>query len=54
MMVRLDGDELRLEYSDTGKGIASSHLENIFEPLFITHRAHGGSTGWGCTFAIIL
>ncbi len=39
-------ENLHLEYSDTGKGIAPSHLEKIFEPFFTTHRAHGG-TGLG-------
>jgi predicted ATPase/signal transduction histidine kinase len=43
LMVRLDGNNLRFEYSDTGKGIAPENLENIFEPFFTTHRAHGGS-----------
>jgi signal transduction histidine kinase len=40
---RLDGEQLHLEYSDNGKGIASENLEKIFEPFFTTHRAHGGS-----------
>ncbi|MEK8020053.1 MAG: ATP-binding sensor histidine kinase [Candidatus Parabeggiatoa sp.] len=40
---QLDGDNLHLEYSDNGKGIASENLEKIFEPFFTTHRAHGGS-----------
>ncbi|MDM8560785.1 PAS domain-containing sensor histidine kinase [Candidatus Parabeggiatoa sp. HSG14] len=39
----LDGEQLHLEYSDNGKGIASENLEKIFEPFFTTHRAHGGS-----------
>jgi signal transduction histidine kinase len=41
--VQLDGEDLHLEYSDTGKGIASENLSKIFEPFFTTHRAHGGS-----------
>jgi predicted ATPase/signal transduction histidine kinase/tRNA A-37 threonylcarbamoyl transferase component Bud32 len=40
---QLDGDNLHLEYSDNGKGIAQENLEKIFEPFFTTHRAHGGS-----------
>jgi signal transduction histidine kinase len=38
-----DSDNLHLEYSDNGKGIAQENLETIFEPFFTTHRAHGGS-----------
>ena len=41
--VQLDGNHLRLEYSDNGKGIAEENIEKIFEPFFTTHRAHGGS-----------
>jgi predicted ATPase/signal transduction histidine kinase/tRNA A-37 threonylcarbamoyl transferase component Bud32 len=40
---QLDGDNLHLEYSDNGKGIATENQEKIFEPFFTTHRAHGGS-----------
>jgi signal transduction histidine kinase len=39
----LDGEQLHLEYSDNGKGIAPENLAKIFEPFFTTHRAHGGS-----------
>ncbi len=41
--VTLNAKNLRLEYSDTGKGIPPENLEKIFEPFFTTHRAHGGS-----------
>ena len=41
--VTLMEDNLHLEYSDTGKGIAPENLEKIFEPFFTTSRAHGGS-----------
>jgi signal transduction histidine kinase len=43
MKVQLEGNQLHLEYSDTGKGIAPENLEKIFEPFFTTHRAQGGS-----------
>jgi len=43
IMARLEKELLHLEYSDTGKGIASENLKKIFEPFFTTHRAHGGS-----------
>ncbi|MBE9563449.1 MAG: hypothetical protein IMF12_11375 [Proteobacteria bacterium] len=35
-------EQLHLEYSDNGKGIASKNLAKIFEPFFTTHRANGG------------
>jgi signal transduction histidine kinase len=41
--VQLNKEELHLEYSDNGKGIAPENLSKIFEPFFTTHRAHGGS-----------
>jgi len=41
--VQLNRENLHLEYSDNGKGIASENLVKIFEPFFTTHRAHGGS-----------
>jgi signal transduction histidine kinase len=41
--VQLNENNLHLEYSDNGKGIAQENLEKIFEPFFTTHRAHGGS-----------
>jgi len=40
---QLDDDNLHLEYSDNGKGIAPENRAKIFEPFFTTHRAHGGS-----------
>ena len=41
--VDLKGDDLHLEYSDTGKGITPSNLSKIFEPFFTTKRGDGGS-----------
>jgi len=41
--VQLNRNNLHIEYSDNGKGIAQENLEKIFEPFFTTHRAHGGS-----------
>jgi len=34
---------LKINYSDTGKGIAPEALEKVFEPFFTTNRAGGGS-----------
>jgi predicted ATPase/signal transduction histidine kinase len=39
----LNGNQLHLEYSDTGKGLVQETEEKIFEPFFTTHRTHGGS-----------
>jgi signal transduction histidine kinase len=41
--VQMNENNLHIEYSDNGKGIAPENLEKIFEPFFTTHRAHGGS-----------
>jgi signal transduction histidine kinase len=38
-----EGDRLRLEYSDDGKGIPPENLSKIFEPFFTTKRGQGGS-----------
>jgi signal transduction histidine kinase len=38
-----DGERLRLEYSDDGKGIPPENLSKIFEPFFTTKRGQGGS-----------
>ncbi len=43
IVVQWQRKHLHLDYSDSGKGIASEHLPKIFEPFFTTHRAHGGS-----------
>lgn len=43
IVVQLRENQLLLEYSDNGKGIAADHLPKIFEPFFTTHRAQGGS-----------
>ena len=40
------GDLLRLEFSDTGHGIAPQHLKEIFDPFFSTKEGNGG-TGLG-------
>jgi len=41
--IQMNENNLHIEYSDNGKGIAQENLVKIFEPFFTTHRAHGGS-----------
>ena len=38
-----DADEIRLVFSDDGKGIAEDVLPKIFDPFFTTNRGGGGS-----------
>ncbi len=44
--VKLDSEQLIIEYSDDGCGISPENLDKIFEPFFTTARAQGG-TGLG-------
>jgi signal transduction histidine kinase len=41
--VNLEEGHLKVDYSDTGKGIATEVVGKIFEPFFTTNRAGGGS-----------
>jgi len=43
IMVRLEGQRLLMDYSDTGIGIPPDILNQVFEPFFTTNRARGGS-----------
>lgn len=38
-----EGDRLKFEYADEGKGIPPENLSKIFEPFFTTKRGQGGS-----------
>ena len=39
----LDGDMVKLEFSDDGKGIPPELHEQVFDPFFTTRRGAGGS-----------
>jgi len=43
-----EGRRVILELSDTGQGVASEHLPNIFEPFYTT-KSKGSGTGLGLT-----
>ncbi|MBI5830783.1 MAG: hybrid sensor histidine kinase/response regulator [Armatimonadetes bacterium] len=46
LATRLAGDEVRLEVTDNGSGIAPEHLQRVFEPTFTT-KPVGEGTGLG-------
>ncbi|MEW9799586.1 sensor histidine kinase [Alteromonas sp. CYL-A6] len=41
--VTVDGDDVKMVYSDNGKGMAADDLERIFDAFFTTRRSQGGS-----------
>jgi signal transduction histidine kinase len=43
---KLGDDAVRIQFSDTGKGIAPEHLQHVFEPFFTT-KPIGKGTGLG-------
>ncbi len=49
IMSRVDGENLELRFSDTGKGIAKDKIKNIFDPM-VTSKVYG--PGLGLTFAL--
>lgn len=46
------GDYLRLEISDTGRGIAPEHVSRIFEPFFTT-KEYGTGLGLATVYSVI-
>jgi signal transduction histidine kinase len=45
-----DGNELRIKFKDTGKGISAQDLKNIFTPFFTT-KEPGKGTGLGLSIS---
>ncbi|HEY8101391.1 MAG TPA: PAS domain-containing sensor histidine kinase [Burkholderiaceae bacterium] len=41
--VRLNGEQVQINFADDGKGIPAEHLPKIFDPFFTTKRGSGGS-----------
>jgi len=46
----LEGERVRIEFSDDGRGIAGENLSRIFDPFFTTRMGRGG-TGLGLNIA---
>ena len=47
-----EGDNLRMEFVDTGNGISKEDLKNIFDPFFTT-RDQGTGLGLSVCYGII-
>lgn len=41
--IRLDGETLKVHYSDNGNGLSEAQLKRLFDPFFTTKRDQGGS-----------
>jgi signal transduction histidine kinase len=50
LRTRLEGDRVRISFSDTGCGIAPEHREKLFEPFFTT-KPTGKGSGLGLSMA---
>ncbi|MEZ5584871.1 MAG: hypothetical protein R3F37_20770 [Candidatus Competibacteraceae bacterium] len=50
----MDGDRVRLDYTDNGVGIPTKVLQHIFEPFFTTRLGGGGfaEVVWDCVATI--
>src|SRR4030095_3487831 len=48
-----DGDELRLQFADTGTGMPEDVRQKIFDPFFTTKGAHGTGLGLSVSYSII-
>ncbi len=49
-----DGNYVRIEFKDTGTGIATDNMEHIFEPFFTTKQmGHGTGLGLAVAYGIV-
>ena len=49
----LDGDYVRIEFSDNGIGIPDKNLQKIFEPFFTTKKSDESKSGTGVVFYVV-
>jgi len=47
------GDQLRLRFTDTGKGMTEEVRERIFEPFYTTKGMHGSGLGLAVSYGIV-
>lgn len=50
---KLDGNYVRIDFSDTGVGIPPENLSRIFEPFFTTKLSEGSKSGTGLGLSVI-
>ncbi|MFC2112584.1 two-component regulator propeller domain-containing protein [Bacteroidota bacterium] len=53
LISHLKGDELVLEYTDDGKGIAAGDLDRIFDPFYTTNRKTGTGLGLHIVYNLV-
>jgi two-component system cell cycle sensor histidine kinase/response regulator CckA len=50
---KLEDNNVRIDFSDTGSGISSENLPRIFEPFFTTKFSEGTKSGTGLGLSVI-
>ncbi len=53
IIANLDKSGLKLEYTDTGKGIPKENLDKIFEPFFTTSKKRGTGLGLNIVYNLV-